>query len=518
LNMIRETGAAGVEGVAAGRAVLWEREPPSWPAVRAASVGEERVRLARAIARAAKGIADLMLLLPKAEAELFEPELAILAELAPALLARVEIGARGEDAVVDATMSVPNDLVADARARLLDSLACDERSVASLLEGRDGERVLVATNLTPSVVAALPVRVVGIVAASDTSARPGLATASHAAILARERAIPLVFVQSDVIRAIGNDDLVLLDTATAPATVWVSPDEDLVREARTRKEGLVRARAQEEKAAAAPLSHLAFEVHVNVGSLHERVPASADGIGLVRTELIFSDHAGAPSEAEQFGALRAIAADVGPRPIVVRLFDAGGDKALPWLRAPAGAAGARGMELLSIHPEVLLTQLRAIVRAARHSDLRILLPLVARASDVQRIRAQIDGVLPVGAMIETPEAVARIGEIAAAADFVCIGTNDLAAFVSGYDRTDPRSGAGDHVLPLIERVIGGCHAHKRRASVCGEIAGDPRYARILVGLGADGVSVSLACFAKVKRSLHDVSIEGCRSAAREALK
>lgn len=512
--MIRETGAAGVEGIAAGRAVVWAREPASSRAM-AASVNEEHARIARAIARAARGIANLMLLLPKAEAELFEPELAILAELAPTLLARVDVGARGEDAVVDATTSVPNDLVADARARLLDSLACDERSVASLLEGRDGERVLVATNLTPSVVASLPVRVVGIVAASDAPGRPGLATASHAAILARERAIPLVFVQSGVIRAIRNDDFVVLDAATVPATVWVSPEEGFVQEARTRRDGLARARAQEETAAAAPLRHLALGVHINIGSLHERVPESADGIGLVRTELVFSDHATAPSEAEQFGALRAIASGMGHRPIVVRLFDAGGDKALPWLRAPAGA---RGIDLLSIHPEVLAAQLRAIVRAADHSDLRILLPLVARASDVERIRAQIGGALPVGAMIETPEAVARVHEIADAADFVCIGTNDLTAFVTGYDRTDPRSAPSEPVLRLVERVISGCHAYKRRASVCGEIAGDPHYARILAGLGADGVSVSPACFAKVKRSLRDVSIEDCRSAAREALK
>jgi len=514
-----EVGSPIVDGIAIGKAVVWETDPEPRRVSRTA--GQERSLLARAILRATRGVEALIRLLAPAEAELFVPEVAILAELGPLLLARVDSGETAEHAINDATSQVSTDLLLDARARLLEGLGHNHRSVGSLLEGREGFRVLVTGSLTPSMVATLPARVVGIVAASDGTPQSGGEYNSHAVILARGRGIPLAFVRPDVVLAIADDDTVILDTTGIVAALWVAPGTSTIAATERRRDAWTAARAEEAaQVTSSPLSHLGLEVHVNIGSIHERPPPSADGIGLVRTELVFAAHARAPSEDEQVTALRAIAASMGGAPVVIRLFDAGGDKPLPWLEPPAASPLARGVELLLMHPEVLETQLRAIVRVAEHHDVRVLLPLVTGAGDVDRVRALSHGKLAVGAMIETPAAVDRIDEVAAGADFISIGTNDLFAMVSGQDRADsiPSPSLDARALRMIERVVAATHAHARTVCVCGEMASDPHGARILVGLSIDSISVSTARFAKVKLSLRDATLGGCQRIAREALK
>lgn len=506
-----------VEGIAIGRAVVWESDPAPQSVI--GTIAQERIRLERAIRRATRGIEELIRLLPRAEAELFEPEIAILAELRPLLFAKVDAGVRPEDAVHEITSELAIDLSADARARLLDGLASGERSVESLLDGRHGDRVLVTENLTPSVAAALPARVVGIIAMeAPDSERHGHARASHAAILARGRDIPLAFASFEVVSAIANDDSVVLDTTVNPASVWPSASESTVSQARARREVWARARNDEQTQVTAPLAHLCVRVYVNVGSVHEHVPTWAEGIGLVRTELVFADRAGAPSEAEQFGALRAIASRVDGVPVVVRLFDAGGDKPLAWLRPPEGSTGARGIELLFMHPGILDAQLRAIGRTADRTDVRVLLPLVTGAGDVQRIRDRAGRPLPVGAMIETPAAVDQVDEIAEVSDFLCIGTNDLTAIVTGQRRVESGLSSDARVLGMIARVVEAGHRHGRKVTVCGEMAGEPHVARILVGLGVDSISVAPGRIAKVKLALRDVTMDDCRAVAREAMR
>ncbi len=503
-----------VDGIAIGRAVKWSRDPE--PRVTAGSPEDEHARLALAVRRASRGVEQLVRLLRPVEAELFEPEILILAELAPLMLERVDRGASADEAVHEATSHTSSDLLLDARARLLDGLCHAPRSVEALLEGREGDRVLVIQSLTPSVVALLPPRVVGILAASDGKGQAGGEATSHAVILARGRGIPVAYALPEVVLGVADDDLILLDTTGSVASVWLSPGESTVADGRRRLDACLSGRAPEEAKVAVPLAHLGLEVHVNIGSLYEHFPASAEGIGLLRTELVFSGHASAPSEVEQFAALRLIAASVGNAPVIVRLFDAGGDKPLEWLKGPAGSPSARGVALLFTHPVILDTQLRAIVRAAEHVRVRVLLPLVTCAGDVERIRALCHGKVDVGAMVETPAAVEKIDEVAAAADFICIGTNDLFASMTGQDRADTQS-LDASALRMIERVIAGAHARVRKVTVCGEMAGDPHGAQVLVGLGVDAISVATTRFARVKLALRDVTINACRAVARRAL-
>jgi phosphoenolpyruvate-protein kinase (PTS system EI component) len=507
--------SAVVEGIGIGRASVWANDPT--PRAEAGTVADEHIRLAGAIRLATAGVEDLVRLLPPGEAELFEPELAILRELTPRMLGHVDAGMSAEDAV-DASMAKrPTDLVDDARARLLDALGRGPRTLDTLLTGQEGDRVLVTEELTPSVVASLPGRVVAIVAAARPGAEGrGAGHASHAAILARGRAIPLVLVPEEVLRAIADDDLVIVDATVAGASVWLSPSDARLAIARLRREAwALRCRDEESRVTARP-TLVGLAVHVNIGSLHEGFPASADGVGLVRTELLFARWSQSPSELEQFGILSLIAAKAGPAPVVVRLFDAGGDKPLPWLRAQDGRPEQRGIDLLLAYPSVLDTQLRAITRVADGADVRVLLPLVGHAGHVERVRALTRDGIPIGAMIETPLAVDRGEEIAAASDFVCIGTNDLVASLSSA----PMAGSTPDVdlFRMVKRVVDAAHGHRRKVSVCGEMASDPRVARVLVGLGVDAISVAVGRFATVKLSLRDATIDDCRALAAEALK
>jgi phosphoenolpyruvate-protein kinase (PTS system EI component) len=146
------------------------------------------------------------------------------------------------------------------------------------------------------------------------------------------------------------------------------------------------------------------------------------------------------------------------------------------------------------------------------------LPLVTCAADVEHVRARTHRKLPVAAMIETPNAVSQIDEIVAVSDFICIGTNDLFAMVTGQRRADCTLSLDTRALGMVERIVTAAHGQGRKVSVCGELARDPHSARILVGLGVDAISVASVHFAKVKISLRDVTMEDCRGVAREALR
>ncbi len=510
-----KTGVVCVPGLAIGRVVTWQDDPV--PRSTAGTLVEERARLERGLRLARSGIVELVRLLPRAEAELFEPELLILDELAATLATRLTDGVRAEDVVDDSTAGIATDLVLDARARILDGIAHERRTVDDHLDGRDGDLVLVIGRLTPSVIASLPARVVGVLSAAGAGDSCASGTTSHAAILARGRDIPLALMTAEEIAEIGDGLDVVVDTLGDVALVSVSPSTAEMRGVEARRRAWAHARAEDEALVAAPLTHLGIRVLANVGSLRERIPASVEGIGLVRTELLFADHAWPPSETEQLGVLCAIAARAPGLDVVVRLFDAGGDKPLEWLPPAEQRPDARGIELLFEHPRVLDAQLGAIARAAAHFRALALVPFVRYPSDVLDVQARLAGRVPVGALIETPEAVARIDDIARVSDFISIGTNDLAACVTGVDRSNAGLSLDPRVLRLVERVAIAARARSRPITVCGEMASDPHGARVLVGLGVEAISLAPARIAPVKVALRSASSADCSAIAHAAM-
>ncbi|HMI87708.1 MAG TPA: HPr family phosphocarrier protein [Polyangiaceae bacterium] len=534
-DLVPETGAAAAEGIAVGPALLL-MEPAAEEITSEAPSADPRPVIERAFAVVRRDVETLVRALPAAEAALFEPEIAILAALETKMTSRIEAGARFEDALNEETpapherpeSAATSDLLLDARRRLLDAYAGEPRSnIAHRLGvGPEGDVVLVVHELTPSLVAALPRRVIGIVAArgeSETGAA-GAGYASHAAILARGRGIPLLFVAHYVAEAISEGDVIVLDTRSSPPCLWTSPSETRIAESRAALADHERRLRETEAHAAPPLTHLPsqggvpFAVRVNVGTAHDYVPASSDGVGLVRTELLHSGRARAPDLEDQVAMLALLAGKIRTGPLVVRLFDGGGDKPIAWLPAPADAPDARGIALLARHREVLEDQVKAIARVAAGGDVRLLIPWVRDPSDVELVRALVPRTLAIGAMIESPGAVTAASAVAAAADFVCIGTNDLTALVRGEDRAVAAHAPLDaRVLALIVDVVGAAHGVGRSVTICGEMAGEPLGAQILVGLGVDAISVAPARWADVRRVLAAASRASCEEAARRAM-
>src|SRR5262249_49454284 len=286
----------------------------------------------------------------------------------------------------------------------------------------------------------------------------------------------------------------------------------------------------------------AVGVWANIGRPDEARAAldnGAEGVGLFRSEFLFLDRTAAPSEDEQFAAYRAALEIMAGRPVVIRTLDIGGDKPVPYIDMPREAnpfLGVRGLRLCMRRPDLFATQLRALLRAAAHGDLWIMLPMVATLDDLRWGRAQLhaaadalaaEGVAHradacLGIMIETPAAAVTADLLAREAAFFSIGSNDLTQYAMAADR-----GQADlatrypHDSPAVLRLIAQAAEAAKRAGiplgVCGELAGVPEAAVLLAGLGVNELSMAPAAIPIVKERLRQVSFEQAGEMAREAM-
>jgi multiphosphoryl transfer protein len=279
------------------------------------------------------------------------------------------------------------------------------------------------------------------------------------------------------------------------------------------------------------------EVFANVGNPAEARAAleqGAEGIGLLRTEFLFLDRATPPSEDEQAEVLREIAGTLDGRPVVVRTLDTGADKPLPFLPQDPEAnpfLGRRGIRLSLSNPDLLRTQLRAILRVAADHPLKVMFPMVATLEELRAARALLDEAraeldsraeLEVGVMVEVPALALQAPEFAPDVDFFSIGTNDLAQYVMAADRgnaalADLLTGSLAPVLALVAAVTAAAAAQDRWVGVCGELAGDPHAAVLLAGLGVRELSMAGSRIPAVKAALREVDWAEAESAARGAL-
>jgi phosphoenolpyruvate-protein kinase (PTS system EI component) len=298
-------------------------------------------------------------------------------------------------------------------------------------------------------------------------------------------------------------------------------------------------RARAEAAAAAP-ARLAdgtrIEVFANLGAVDEAAAAvalGAEGCGLLRTEFLFMDRDEAPSEDEQRAAYQAIADALGGRPLIIRTLDAGSDKPVAYLPLPAQdnpALGVRGVRVSLAWPDLLRAQLRAILRVRSAGQVQIMLPMVASLAEVRAVRAILADLAaqlgvatpPLGVMVETPAAAITADLLAAEADFISIGSNDLAQYTLAMDRTSPELAAQvDAMHPAVLRLIGEAAAGAARCgrpvAVCGGLASEPAAAAILVGLGVTELSAAPAAIPELKAALRELTLPGCRALAAQAL-
>ena len=389
--------------------------------------------------------------------------------------------------------------------------------------------IVLAEDLTPSQMEGLRK------AAGICTARGG--PTSHVAILAAAMGLPAVVAAGPRTLQVAEGARVILD---ADAGVLIpEPDHSQVAEARVKAASLAARRAAARAAAQAPCftaDGVRIEIFANAGALADAKTAvanGAEGCGLLRTEFLFLDRASAPSEDEQAAAYQAIADAFDGLPVVVRTLDIGADKPVAWLPLPPAenpALAIRGVRVGLRHPELLATQLRAILRVQPAGPCRIMIPMVASLSELRAVRRLADEAarelgrtepFALGVMVETPAAAVTADLIAAEADFLSIGANDLAQYALAMDRTDPELAAvidslHPAVLRLIRLTVEGAARHARPVAVCGAVASDPRAAPILVGLGVTELSAAPAAVPELKAMVRTLTLDACRELAARA--
>lgn len=391
--------------------------------------------------------------------------------------------------------------------------------------------ILVMGEVGPSDVASLDrQRVAGIVTAR------GGATA-HSAIIARALGIPCVVGAGESLLLLEQSTALLLDGDRGQ--LWVQPDQATLdqaeRERQASEQRRERAHGERLQPAHTRDGH-AVEVAVNIGASGEAAGAvelGAEAVGLLRTELVFMNHGQAPDVATQEAEYRRVFDALQGRPLVVRTLDVGGDKPLPYWPMPEEEnpfLGVRGIRLTLQRPDIMETQLRALLQAAEGRPLRIMFPMVGQVEEwrtaremVEKLRSEIPlSDLQLGIMIEVPSAALLAPVLAREVDFFSIGTNDLTQYTLAIDRGHPTlSAQADGVHPSVLRLIGmtveAAHAEGKWVGVCGELAADMLAVPLLVGLGVDELSVAARSIPLVKARVRELDLQHCQAQARQAL-
>ena len=380
--------------------------------------------------------------------------------------------------------------------------------------------VVLAESLGPADVAELGPEVVAVALSAGGSR-------AHAAIVARSLGIPMVVGAGAELLGWPPSALVVVDGDQGQ--VRLDPDQGELMAARdaVRAAGADRAQARAERdLQVETLDGRRLRLFANASSLPELREAfeqGAEGVGLLRTELLFLDASAWPDAAAHQRLLRPLLGRIGDRPATVRLLDFGGDKTPPFLRGERG----RGIELLLAAPAALREQLVALVSLGA-PGLRVLLPMVTDASQVATVRALLAELTEaargssrptLGAMIEVPLAARRASALAEVCDFFSIGTNDLSQLQLGIDRSRPGEAPTHHpeVLQLIASTVAGAAQRRIPVEVCGEAASDPISLPLLVGLGVDELSVGASRIGGVRRAVRKLRFDDTQQLARLAL-
>jgi phosphocarrier protein FPr len=361
---------------------------------------------------------------------------------------------------------------------------------------------------------------------------------SHVAILARSLEIPLVAGIDPRALDLANGTPVILDGTRG--TLRLNPSTaDIARIHQLQGEQSRQRRAQQDRAhePATTLDGHRVEVAANIGGLadaEQGIALGAEAVGLLRSEFLFLHRATAPSEEEQRALYGDVARALGNgRRLVVRTLDVGGDKPLSYLPMPREDnpfLGERGIRVLLNHPELLRTQLRAILGAAGAGNVAVMFPMVATLDEWREASAILEEErqrlgaprIEAGIMVEVPSAALLAEQFAREVDFFSIGSNDLTQYTLAMDRGHPRlapqlDGLSPAVLRLIDQTVQAARKHGRWTGVCGGIAGDAQAVPLLVGLGVDELSVSVPAIPAVKAQIRRLRVEECRTLARAAL-
>jgi phosphoenolpyruvate-protein phosphotransferase len=414
----------------------------------------------------------------------------------------------------------------DLAAQVLRALAGD----AAILDPPAGS-ILIGQELLPSQLVGIPAgRIAGICTAAG-------GPTSHVALLAAAMELPALVAAGPEVMRIAEGTPLVLDAEQG--LLRIAPDAATLAAA---EQAVLRHRAQRDAAQTAAQSECRLasgeriEVFANVGKLGDvrvALDHGAEGCGLLRTEFLFLERDTPPTVEQQTETYQSIVSAFEGRPVVIRTLDAGSDKPLRYLPLPQSenpALGVRGVRASLRNPELLRDQLRAILRVEPLTACRILVPMITDASEMLSVREILDDLCQqlgcatplLGAMIETPASALGADRLAAVADFLSIGTNDLAQYTLAMDRGEPELAAQlDALHPAVLRLIGTSAAAARAAgrpiAVCGGLASDPLAAPLLVGLGVDELSAVPSVIPELKARLRVLRFDDCRELAERAL-
>jgi phosphotransferase system enzyme I (PtsI) len=552
-------GIAGSPGVAVGPALVLGDIRTSYVRrhVSVAHVEVEIERVHQAVEVAKKTLREVAARVPggaREQATILDAYLAMLGD--PTLIERVERKIRKEKLCAEWAVASASEEIArlfkpatDEKDAYIAERRHDVEFVCDrLLRALVGETphaiprleepmVIVARDLSPADTAGM-VREPAIAFVTEIGTRT-----SHTSIMARALEIPAVVGAQGALERVRTGDLVIVDGLRGE--VVVHPTPAAVEDARARAarhlafaRGLLSARDRPCVTGDGEVISLKANVELPAEAILA-LDHGAEGIGLYRTEFLYIDRTTMPDEQEQYELYRAVLEAVAPKPVVLRTFDIGGDKFASSFQLPAEmnpALGLRAVRLALKEQDVFLTQLRAMVRASAHGELRIMIPMIASLHEMRECKKLLARAtqevsarghafaanIPLGMMVEVPSAAVMADVFAKEAEFFSLGTNDLIQYSLAIDRTSQSlatlaSPFDPSILRLIHAVVRAAFERKIPVSVCGAMASDPLAACLLVGLGLRDLSMEAAAIPEIKEALRRVTVRECEQLAELAL-
>ena len=401
------------------------------------------------------------------------------------------------------------------------------------------KRIIVAHDISPSEAAGID-RSAALAIVTDVGSRT-----SHAVIVARSMKIPAVVGVRDLTKKLSNGDWLMVDGYDGVAIVNPS-EQTLFRYGKIQKakKSFESRLMSVNELAAETLDGAAITLRANIEKPDEVALVKhyhAAGVGLYRTEFLFLSSLKIPTEEQQYAAYREIVAGLAPAVVTIRTLDVGGDKPLPGDPHLIGAEanpfmGFRAIRMCLENPEMFKNQLRAILRASAHGTVELMYPMISGTDELDRANALLeeargelkargqsfDPEMRAGTMIEIPSAALASDLLAGKCDFFSIGTNDLIQYLLAIDRGNNRIAhlydpSHPAVLRMLKQIVDAGHARQLKVSVCGEMAGDPVYVPLLLGLGVDELSMTPTLLPAVKFLVRAMKLSDAQNLAREAL-
>ncbi|MFB4326672.1 phosphoenolpyruvate--protein phosphotransferase [Paenibacillus sp. JNUCC32] len=548
-------GIAASAGIAIARAFTLEHPDYSVTEKQVTDTDAELAKLDAALAQSQAELeaikARTLQELGEKKAEIFESHLLILndPELIEPVKAKIASESVNAEYALNETATQFIQMFENMKSAYLQERAADMRDVTKrILKHLLGlnyvspseiseEVIVVAEDLTPSDTAQLNRNYV-----KGFTTNIGGRT-SHSAIMARSLEIPAVVGTKNVLSAVKNGDMIIVDGLEGD--VIVNPTEAIVEQYRAKQDAYAKQVEEWKKLRSEPTvskDGIHVELAANIGTPNDVAGVLENGgeaVGLYRTEFLYMGRDKLPSEEIQYVAYKSVLEKMEGKPVVVRTLDIGGDKELPYLDLPKEMnpfLGFRAVRLCLDRQDIFRTQLRALLRASVHGNLRIMFPMIATLGEFREAKALLEeekakliseGIsvseeIQLGIMVEIPSTAVLADQFAKEVDFFSIGTNDLIQYTMAADRMNERVAYlyqpyNPAILRLVKMVIDAAHREGRWVGMCGEMAGDATAIPILLGLGLDEFSMSATSILPARSQIGKLSRSDMQALAAKAL-